>query len=385
MTSKERVAMAIRHEEPDRVPVGEWQFGCEVVEAVLGRETYCGGNSLRVLEAYWGGRRDEIIEGRKRDTVEFVRRMEWDAVLLHTVIDHDTPIPVPERIGDRRWRDQDGNVLLWSEETDRMFIVEKAEKPAGGSPPEQASPPSPEPTDSELELIRYVVSELGETHCLMSAPLTGHPQLSFSQAGAGVEQWVRLYEDPDAYAEGSLKGAQHPNYRLGIEIAKREGMNAICFGIDFGCTTGPFMSPELFKKCIQPGLAERCRIVHEYDLPVVLHACGNNRPLVEHIVEAGVDAYQSIQDEMDIKWVKERYGDRLTLWGGISSGSLVLGPPEKAKAIAAENIRACKPGGGFIFGTSHSIMPGAKYENYRAALEAHREVGAYGPAMQESN
>lgn len=379
MTSKERVAMAIRHEEPDRVPIGEWQFGHEVVEAVLGHRTYCGGNTLRVLEAYWDGRRDEATQGRMRDKVEFVRRMNWDTVLLHLVIGRDTPISVPEKIGERRWRDRDGNIMLYSEETGRMFIVEKGDRPAAPPPP-PAAPVSPEPTDSELELIRYVVAELGETHYLMSAPLTGHPTLSFSQAGAGIEQWVRLYEDPDAYAEGSLKGAQHPNLRLGVEIAKREGMDAISFGIDFGCTTGPFMSNELFKKCVFPGLEARCKVCHDYGMPVVFHSCGNNRPLVDMMIDAGVDVYQSIQDEMDIKWVKQRYGDRLTVWGGISSGSLVLGTPENAKAIAAENIRVCKPGGGFILGSSHSIMPGAKYENYMAVLEANREWGSYAHA-----
>jgi len=30
-----------------------------------------------------------------------------------------------------------------------------------------------------------------------------------------------------------------------------------------------------------------------------------------------------------------------------------------------------------VFGTSHSIMPGAKFENYMAMLEAHREGGTY--------
>jgi len=377
MTPKERVATAIRHEEADQVPIGEWQFGREVVEAVLGRPTYCAGNSLRVLEAYWDGKRDEVIDGRMRDKVEFVRRMKWDTVLLHTVIDRNTPIHVPEKIADRRWRDRNGNVLLYSAETERMFVVEKADQPATEEPTQPSPPTSPEPTDCELELIRYVVSEFGETHFLFSAPLIGHPELRFSEAGTGINQWVTMYEDPDKFAEGSLKGAQHPNFRLGVEIAKREGMDAIAFGMDFGCTKGPFMSPQMFQKCVLPGLAERCRVCHEYDLPVILHACGNNRPLVEYIVEAGVDVYQSIQDEMDIKWVKKRFGGRLTLWGGISSGSLVLGTPEKARAIAEENLRACKPGGGLIFGTSHSIMPGAKYENYLAALGAHRDFRGY--------
>jgi len=374
VTPKERVTMALRHEEPDRVPIGEWQYGPEIVEAVLGRKTYVGDRGLRYIRALGEGKRDEIVDSAKRDLVEFVRKVDWDIVVVRPVIGRETPVTVPVKIEGRRWRDEFGNILLYSEETDRMFIIEKAEDP----PPPPPQPESPDPTDSELELIRYVVKELGETHFLVSGPLTGHPRLNFGLAGAGLEQWVRLFEDPDAYAENFLKGAQHPNFRRAVETAKREGMDAITLGIDFGCTMGPFMPPRLFRKCILPGLAERCRICHELDMPVILHSCGNNRPLVEPIIEAGVDCYQSIQDEMDVKWVKREFGDRIAVWGGISSGSLVLGTPEEAKEIAAHNIRVCKPGGGFILGCSHSLMPGAKYENYLAVLEAHRELGGYG-------
>ena len=40
MTAKERVLTTIAHKEPDRVPTGEWDFGHEMVEPVLGRSNY---------------------------------------------------------------------------------------------------------------------------------------------------------------------------------------------------------------------------------------------------------------------------------------------------------------------------------------------------------
>lgn len=98
---------------------------------------------------------------------------------------------------------------------------------------------------------------------------------------------------------------------------------------------------------------------------------------MDMIVEAGVDVYQSIQPEMDIKKMKRRYGKNITLWGGVPAGDLITSTPEEVKKEAIDYLNACKPGGGYIFGTSHSIMPGAKYENYIAMLEAWKEYGEF--------
>ena len=77
MTSKERVYAAIQHREPDRVPVGEAYVDYPVIEHVLGRETFYRSHAREVL-AHWDGRRDEVVDGQKRDIVEFVRRTGLD-------------------------------------------------------------------------------------------------------------------------------------------------------------------------------------------------------------------------------------------------------------------------------------------------------------------
>jgi len=365
---------AVGHEEPDRVPVGEWQFGTDLIEPALGRKSLFSPNLDRI-KAYWAGRRDDVVGAWKTDLVELVHRLGWDAVLVHLVIGEDTPIDVPEQIDEKRWRDGSGNILQYSRETERMMIVERGEGPSSAP-----SSTSQEPTDSELEVVRHVVRELGKSKLVFSAPLSGHPTLRFSDAsGAGlVEEWVRLYEDPDAFLEDRMKGLEDPVRRQGLETAKREGIDAIACGWDYGTTQGPFMSPDLFRKSILPCLAAYVELVHSYGLLFFHHACGNNQVLMDMIVEAGVDVYQSIQPEMDIIKMKKRYGERIALWGGVSAGDLVTSPPVHVKAEAVRFLQECKPGGGYVFGTSHSVMPGARFENYMAMLEAHREQGGYG-------
>ena len=64
-------------------------------------------------------------------------------------------------------------------------------------------------------------------------------------------------------------------------------------------------------------------------------------------------------------------------WGGAPSRALVSETPARVKEIARQNLEACKPSGGFIYATSHSIMPQAKFENYQVMLEILREYGQY--------
>jgi len=77
MTSKERVYAALAHREADRVPVGEAYVDYPIVEHVIGRETFYRSHAREVL-AYWDGRRDEVVDGQKRDLVEFVRKTGLD-------------------------------------------------------------------------------------------------------------------------------------------------------------------------------------------------------------------------------------------------------------------------------------------------------------------
>lgn len=378
MTPKERVLTTIAHHEPDRVPTGEWEFGREVVEPVLGRSTYRNQRATR--EAFWQGKRDEVIQDWKTGLVKLSEYYQWDTVLVHVVIDYNTPIEVPEPIGINRWRDSQGNIIQYSEETDYFAIVEKPVRPtpAEETPRQAVKEQVVEPTASELEVVRHVVRELGKTHFIVAAPLNYHPGFVYSDATRSeVDTWVAVYDNPEAVAQERLKMLTSPNTRHGIEIAKREGIDAIAFGQDYGCNTGPFLSPEMFKRAIFPGLKAYCDLIHEYGMIMVHHCCGNNLPLIDQMVEADVDVYQSVQAEMDSAVLKKRYGGNLTFWGGVPAGLLVTGTADDVRAAGRKALETYKPGGGFIYSTSHSVMPQARYENYLAMLEVLRAHGDY--------
>jgi len=80
---------------------------------------------------------------------------------------------------------------------------------------------------------------------------------------------------------------------------------------------------------------------------------------------------------MDTLRVKQKYGERLTLWTGVQCETLVTGTMAETEAEVEKNLSFLMPGGGFIFGSTNSVQFGAKTDNYLKALETVRKKGIY--------
>ena len=75
MTGKERVKTAIDKGVPDEVPLGFYVVDYDIIEKVIGRPTFVR-NKVASRIAFWEGRRDEVVESYKKDTVEFYRKVD---------------------------------------------------------------------------------------------------------------------------------------------------------------------------------------------------------------------------------------------------------------------------------------------------------------------
>jgi uroporphyrinogen-III decarboxylase len=139
-------------------------------------------------------------------------------------------------------------------------------------------------------------------------------------------------------------------------------------------------SPEMFRRLALPVYVSRVRSVKSImDIPIIKHACGNTWQLLDMYVEAGFDAYQSIQASaaMDLASVKRAYGDRLVLWGGVPLELLQGGTAGEVRAAVRAAVQIGRPGGRYILGSSHSIAVGSKYDNVMAMLDEYERVADY--------
>ena len=80
---------------------------------------------------------------------------------------------------------------------------------------------------------------------------------------------------------------------------------------------------------------------------------------------------------MDLRLLKERYGDRLCFFGGVNGETLVAGTAAAAQAEVRYAIEHAAPGGGLVVTCGNVLQPGTKLENYLAARQATRDHGTY--------
>jgi len=368
VTPKQRVLAALDHHEPDRVPTGEFATDYSVIEQALGRPTFWRGKR-RYYEALWEGRRDEVVESLKRDIVDFTLALDLDMVPVNLVPHRDFPFRQPKQLDDDTWEDEQGNLLRYSHQTEDIGLVRPGDKPA---PPLEFELP-PEPDVSELELVHHVVQALGDTHFVFCRPgrFTGLGYV----AGWSQDMFLRVADDPEGVAAAELRGAEYVASAIPPFVAA--GVDGVALGADYGFNSGPFVSPATFAQVYAPALRRQCEIVHGVGWQVLFHSCGNNRLILDQMVDAGIDAYQAIQPIEKIEEIKQLFGDRLTLWGGVSTDTLVRGTPEEVRRQTLFVLKHCAPGGGLILSSSHSVPAKTPLANYRAMVETIHERGHY--------
>ena len=169
------------------------------------------------------------------------------------------------------------------------------------------------------------------------------------------------------------------NLAMAKEVAQR-GVKIVYTGDDFAGDTGPLMSPAHFRELFFPGLR---RVVQGYKalgLFVIKHTDGMIWPLMDMIVDSGIDCLDPIDPVagMDLAEVKAKLGKRIALKGNVDCSHLMsLGTPEQVAAATKDVLRIGAPGGGFILSSSNSIHSSVKPENYAAMLHTLKEHGSY--------
>jgi hypothetical protein len=149
-------------------------------------------------------------------------------------------------------------------------------------------------------------------------------------------------------------------------------------GTDFGTQSGPFISPNAYRKLYQPFHRRVNDWVHLHtSWKTFIHSCGSVVALLPDILDAGFDILNPVQCSaagMDPRMLKEKFGGRITFWGGgvDTQKTLPFGTPEEIHRQVRERIAIFGQGGGFVFNTVHNVQVGTPAENLVAMYEAVR-------------
>ncbi len=164
-----------------------------------------------------------------------------------------------------------------------------------------------------------------------------------------------------------------------LEIMLEYEIDGVYFGDDWGQQKGLIMGPEHWRRFIKPNMKKLYDRAHQSGKFVLQHSCGDISEIYEDLIEIGLNAHQTFQPEIyDIKQFKDEFGDRLTVWGGISTQQVLpFKTPEEVKQECVRIMRSLGKNGGLIVAPTHDVPFDVPPENILAMLEVFQNQEKY--------
>ncbi len=175
----------------------------------------------------------------------------------------------------------------------------------------------------------------------------------------------RLNEYNLALAEAQIKAAN----------GKIDGM--VIWG-DVAYRRDLLFSPDFWRAHFKPGVEALVNLCHAHGLPVIYHGCGNVKRIFEDFACMGVDAYNPLEAKagLDAVALREQFGHRIGFCGNMDVMAWADCPLDELKRIVVTKLNAAK-GGGFIFQSDHSVPDTISGDRYDFVVKLVREYGTY--------
>jgi uroporphyrinogen decarboxylase len=336
MNSRERVAAALRRDEPDRVPYCELGIDRALAQRVMGwgepesQAANLEANVFSVDEA------KAIASSLNLDNITYVLRAPVYA---------------------QRVPGTDG----------RLFYGEGMIR----TDAELALLQLPNPHDDALyaEAESFARQKDG-----FSAWLVTRIGIFPTMLGMGLETFSLALYDNRQFVETVLD-----RYCDWVTIVAERvcqlGFDAFVSTDDMAFKTGPYFSPNVFRELVLPRFQ---RVREKITLPWIIHSDGNLLPFLDDLISLGIAGLHPIEEgAMDIRAVKREYGDRICLLGNVDLNVLGLGAPQDVVKIVRELIRDVGPGGGYIVTSGNSLAGYLQPDNVMALASAVQRYGHY--------
>lgn len=149
---------------------------------------------------------------------------------------------------------------------------------------------------------------------------------------------------------------------------------------DQGTQKSLMVSPVMFRQFIKPRLQSQVRTIkqHAPHVKVLMHCDGAILPIIEDLIEIGVDILNPIQTVVkgfeDTRALKERFGERICFHGAIDVQQVLPNAaPEQVRQEVQRRIADLGENGGYILAPCHNIAADIPVENVLAMFEAVKE------------
>ncbi len=373
----DRMNKALRHEEPDRIPVSDFFWGGFV------RRWRRELNLPPDADPYDYYDLDFIVTTPNMDPrihpFETIRENVEEVVIktgFMATLRKRFDFPMPEFVSFDTDTIEKLEEFIFDDPADsRRFFVAGDNQIAGvGDGFERNSPAWVETVKKLYPDFPVYGSMIECSECLTR--LAGQENTLF---------WIGMY--PDRLGECINRIGQ---FYLDCTRAEIEAASGLLDGFviwgDVAYKESLLFDPEYWRKYFKPWVKAMIEECHRNNLPVIYHGCGNVNAIFEDFIGMGLDAYNplEVKADMDAVRLKRLYGDKIGYCGNNDIQLWETGDLELIRKETLKKLNAAKRGG-FIFQSDHSVSSDVSGKTYDYIVRLVREYGRYPLQLGEYN
>jgi uroporphyrinogen decarboxylase len=364
MNSKERVLMALNHEQPDRVPMD-----------LGGRQT------TLMIPAYEAIKKHLGYERLPTKVMSHIWQTAYidEAILTHYDIDTRHIRPKNKAFNpDKPFKDEEVFTDPWG-----------VQRKISGGYANLCGYPLQKATLGEIENYNWPDPEVQFDYTGLKAHAKklhdegeyalvgciGSPCNSFEQA------WYLRGLSEFMLDMAMNKDITHALMRKVVDHRKRtielyhnevgQYLDVIQMADDLGTQKTTLMSPATYRELIKPYQAELIEHMKKFTKAKVYHhSCGAITGIMDDLREIGIEILNPVQitaEGMQSDNLKKRFGDKFTFWGAIDTFEVLpKGTPADVAREVKRVIGDLAPGGGYVLGSIHNIQFDVTAENIDA-------------------
>ena len=341
-----RLLKVLRHQEADRLPHIElWVTSRAVYEYVLERKL-----EYEILDAAEGGQ-----SITPEDDVEFALRQGEDAVLCNF-----------------NWRPN--NVFAAASDGTEHYVDGSVKTLADLD--DLDPPPS---IDGQLRYLERYLRAARGTGVGVIANMTSFFDSAMLAIGV-TDAFYMFYENRplvdrlmDILVEHQEKVMRAVCDRFADDLA------FVMVNDDIGHNAGLMIRPDMFMGIFPHRMKSLIAPAKEHGKLVLMHTDGKMDNIMPILYDVGIDIVHPIEPESnDIFEVKAKWAGRMAVVGNIPTVLLAYGTKDQIEERVKEYCIGLAPGGGYVLGSSTSIMDGIPPESFVTMIEAVHKYGRYG-------
>jgi len=348
----ERLLTTFRGQKTDRVPNFEILIEDKHVEKLLGRYAgntlAIGGDPAKGIEEAAGSR-----PMHAKDYVELCQIIGQDVIVVEALWTPFKKIKNGKlvQVGDRSVRTR--------EDFEKLVM------------------PTPGDIEAKIQYVREYKKAVRGTKIGVSVLFAAFFQTVYEFL-FNMNNFMLLFHDDRDFVDEIMEISTE----YWVDFAKAavaEGVDFMFLADDIAYKSGLFIRPENFKPVWLPCLRRIFEPILNAGVPIMFHSDGKLDEIMEDLIDAGISCLNPMDPySIDYRRYKKRYGSRIALSGNIDiEFPLVRGTPEDVRRDVKEHMDVLKAGGGWLAGSSHSIVNYIPHDNFITMLNAIHEYGQY--------